>query len=530
MRSIDKSVWGPMIKQTHDPQSSQRQVLNEILAKNANTAFGKEHDFDLIQSYEDYRAAVPIYTYEEFRPYIEAQERTKECRLTIEQPVAYAQTSGTTGVPKNIPILESTIGVLSRHQQLTTFAQYQGLPTIFDGKILVLSSARAEGALETGTPYGSMSGFLHELLPDFIRDKAVLPPEVLRIEEYDRKYIAIAAHALAEPNLSLIATANPSTVIKLFDVIRENLAVLIELLPLKDKPVFHVNIPMPHPQPSRITELEKFLEQQAHLTLGSFWPGLRALVTWTGGSCAALLPRVQALLPPKTEVIEMGYLSSELAGSVNIDVRSNRCIPTFYDNFFEFVEEGNWEDDDAPVLTLAQVEEGKRYYVIVTTRNGLYRYCMNDIIEVTGWFNQTPTIQFVQKGKGVTNLTGEKLYEHHVTTAVEAIRQEYGIAFGFFLMLADPVRLEYTMCIEHPVLNEGVMHRLDSQLSMLNIEYKVKRESGRLQPLKVLYVKDGTSESYKRHCLAEGQREAQYKVVRLQYVKDCSFDFYSYAR
>ena len=152
MRSIDKSVWGPMIKQTHDPQSSQRQVLNEILAKNANTAFGKEHDFDLIQSYEDYRAAVPIYTYEEFRPYIEAQERTKECRLTIEQPVAYAQTSGTTGVPKNIPILESTIGVLSRHQQLTTFAQYQGLPTIFDGKILVLSSARAEGALETGTP------------------------------------------------------------------------------------------------------------------------------------------------------------------------------------------------------------------------------------------------------------------------------------------------------------------------------------------------------------------------------------------
>ena len=54
----------------------------------------------------------------------------------------------------------------------------------------------------------------------------------------------------------------------------------------------------------------------------------------------------------------------------------------------------------------------------MSTQTGLYRYFMNDIVRVTGKFHETPTIQFVQKGKGVTNITGEKLYESQVIQAV----------------------------------------------------------------------------------------------------------------
>ena len=68
---------------------------------------------------------------------------------------------------------------------------------------------------------------------------------------------------------------------------------------------------------------------------------------------------------------------------------------------------------------------GRRYYVLFTTAAGLYRYFMNDLVEVTGFFHRTPLLRFVQKGKGVTSLTGEKLYE---AQAIEAVQDVSGAA------------------------------------------------------------------------------------------------------
>ena len=116
--------------------------------------------------------------------------------------------------------------------------------------------------------------------------------------------------------------------------------------------------------------------------------------------------------------------------------------------FFEFVEGGEDRAGAEPVL-LHQLEAGRKYAVIVTTRNGLYRYAMNDLIEVTGHFNRTPTIRFLQKGKGVTNITGEKLYEHQVTEAVEEVLSARGLSSEFFVMLADVEHSRRTLCVEH---------------------------------------------------------------------------------
>ena len=89
-----------------------------------------------------------------------------------------------------------------------------------------------------------------------------------------------------------------------------------------------------------------------------------------------------------------------------------------HENFFEFVEKSLWEAGEPVFLSLDEIEEGEQYYVFTTTQGGLYRYDIDDIIEVTGRFNETPTIRFVQKGKGITNLTGEKLYESQLIQAI----------------------------------------------------------------------------------------------------------------
>ena len=530
MIGVKHRWWKPFIKQTQNPQAVQQALLERILTTQAQTIFGKKHRLDRLRGYHEFRLGVPIQTYEDLRSSIQAQEDMKVLQLNNEQPVRYAMTSGTTGKPKIIPMLHRTNQMLRHYQLLSAYAQYQGIPNIFQGKMLVISGQEVEGYLESGTAYGSMSGFLSAALPSVLQSKRFLPEAIHSIAEYQKKYLYLTAWALSEPDLSVVATANPSTFLKLLETGRQHFSQLVEQLALSHKNSPDGVAPFPRPTRRRLRDLQSFLGHEDQLTVEALWPKLRAVVTWTGGSCGVLIPKLQSRLPAKTAIVEMGYLSSELLGSLNVNVQTNQCVPTFQENFFEFVEKNDWDADRPNTVTLEQLEAGKRYYVLATTMNGFYRYFMNDLIEVAGWFHHTPTIRFVQKGKDVTNLTGEKLYEFHVMAAVEAIQQAYQATVDFYIMLADPLTLQYTLYLEHPPLDFFAGYKLEQHMGKANLEFQAKRGSGRLQPLRIVYLQPGTGEAYKTYCLQQGQRDAQFKVVRLQYAKDCSFNFPDYVR
>jgi hypothetical protein len=189
----------------------------------------------------------------------------------------------------------------------------------------------------------------------------------------------------------------------------------------------------------------------------------------------------------------------------------------------------DWDSDLHNFLTLDQIEEGQQYYVIVTTQNCLYRYFINDIVKVTGVFNNTPTLEFVQKGKGITNITGEKLSEYQLIEALDRLKKELEVPFDFFIMLADPEAMLYTLYIEIPPQGSLAMS-LEEELSRLNMEFETKRKSGRLNPTRVIFLKEGAGEEYKKHSIANDQREGQFKIVRLQYTSNCSFNFQPFHR
>src|ERR1700733_9827683 len=55
---------------THKPQEVQQELLRRILARQANTAFGKDHHFHAIRTQEDFRKNIPVRGYEYVEPYI----------------------------------------------------------------------------------------------------------------------------------------------------------------------------------------------------------------------------------------------------------------------------------------------------------------------------------------------------------------------------------------------------------------------------------------------------------------------------
>jgi hypothetical protein len=230
--------------------------------------------------------------------------------------------------------------------------------------------------------------------------------------------------------------------------------------------------------------------------------------------------------------MELGYVASELRGTITLGRRAGSGLPSLDTHYFEFIERSAFEAGVRDALTLGEVGKGADYYLVVTTPSGLYRYFMNDIVRVTGFAGRTPLLRFVQKGKGVTNITGEKLYAAQVLEAVRAARAALGRASRFVMMLADERACRYHLYVE-PESGAVDAARLaqdtDDRLCRLNIEYQAKRESARLGPVAATSLRAGTGDAYKQHCVQGGQREGQFKVVALDYRGRFGFDLDAHA-
>ncbi len=523
--------WRGMMRAAHSPREAQEAVLRRILEANAETEFGMKHGFSHLATATDYRAAVPVATYEDLRSAIERQELTGERCLTQEPPVYYHRTSGTLGEPKNIPVTASGLAQMKLEQRLSAYVWTRDTG-VLEGKVFAIGGAAVEGRMAGGTEFGSASGLLYRSQSRFVQSRFVLPASVADIEDYDARYLAIAAYALAEPRVTGAATANSSTFLRLLSVVHDNADAVLAAVASGRLPDAPSDLPLT-PRPNRAQELERQLSAAGRLTYADIWPNLRGVVTWTGGSCGIALGKLLPLMPDGVQIIEWGYSSSEFRGTLNVDARRNACLPTLTTTFFEFVERSSWEAGAGEFLCLDELENELEYYVFVTTAEGLYRYDINDIVRVKGRVANTPTLEFVQKGKGVTNITGEKVTESQILDAVPSVFAAFSAPPEFFIVLADEAAPAYTLYAEigpPGFPSEHAAGEIDRLLSESNIEYGSKRKSGRLAPLRVRPLPPGAGARYREACVASGQRDAQFKHLHLQYARDCEFDFEAIAR
>jgi hypothetical protein len=393
--------------------------------------------------------------------------------------------------------------------------------------------AAVEGHLDSGHVVGSVSGHLYQSLPRSVRSRFVVPPEVLGIADYDLKYLIILRLALGEPRVTYLGAPNPSTFLRLLDILNSRRELLIDslatgrfdALDALDPQLRGVVARRITPDPERAARLRSL----AALTFANVWPEIRLVTTWTGGSCGIALESVRMKLPPGTMVMELGYQSSECRGTIALEPETAAGLPTLHHHFLEFAEQDAWDSGRRECLTLGQLASGRRYYVLFTTAAGLYRYFMNDLVEVTGFFHQSPLLRFVQKGRGVTSLTGEKLYEAQAIEAIQDAAARCRVRSSFFVLVADEDASAYRLYAqidEGPRQDaEAISRIVDERLGELNIEYQSKRASGRLGPLASSWLKRGTADAYKLAAVRAGQREGQFKLAVLQYRKDLIFRF-----
>jgi hypothetical protein len=519
-----------------DPMRIQNALLARLLRENSSTTFGQRHGFPAIAGYGDYTRAVPVMEFEALRVFIDAEIERGEMALTRERSLQYMRTSGSTGRPKDVPLTASHLQALRAIQRRSIVFQYRACPEAFRGSILAIVSPAEEGRLPNGKSYGAASGIVAAGTPRLVRAKVVVPAEALAVTDARVKYLLILRLAIAQPDVSYFGSANSTTPLALIKLYREHQAELIADVRaggffLKDQLPAATLAALGHrldADPARAQELATLQHGGRPVRLADLWPDLRMVVTWTCGSAGVTVRALREELAARTRVFELGYVSSEFRGTVTLGRRADTGLPTLETHFFEFVERDKWDHGAPDYLTLDKLRKGLDYYIVVTTPSGLYRYFINDVVRVTGWFHAVPLLKFMQKGKGVTSITGEKLYESQILAAVSGAMTRLGLNARFVMMLADEEARGYRLYVEPDAAPSAGAERLaeevDARLRKLNVEYEGKRESERLAAPRAAWLRPETGEAYKRHCVAQGQREGQFKCAALAYRRSFGFD------
>lgn len=514
-------------KDCRDPQKAQLRKLKQILSANQNTLFGKEHNFKLLKTSKDYASAIPVSDYEAHRPYINKLWQGEKEVLSAETPQMFATTSGTMSEPKYIPVTASYIKEFRHASIASGYFTFKNYPKLDNGCTLSVFSPACEGISPGGIPYGAISGqlYLHE--PGLVkRYISPIPYPVYLIKDYESKYYTLLRCALVLP-LSSIYTLNPSTIVMLL----KRLETYGERL-VKDIRDGIYSPPSPQGKeledsiahllaanPNKASELQKLLDK-GEFRPELIWPLLQVVCCWTKASAAFYVkdfPQYFGNIP----ICDISYGASEGRGSISMG--DGRQLLSIRSHYFEFIAEEDIDKKDAPVLGAWELSLGKNYYILFSTSAGLYRYHINDVIKVVGFHHACPLIEFQYKGGNVSSFTGEKLTELQVTESMRKALTKEKLSCRFFTVLPEfRPQPHYHLLFEAEAdsePNEAQMQALlvafENELALQNIEYKVKRDSLRLESPRLSMLRQGSYESLRKSLSLQGVADAQIKLSHL---------------
>jgi hypothetical protein len=262
------------------------------------------------------------------------------------------------------------------------------------------------------------------------------------------------------------------------------------------------------------------LSRTGRLRPADAWPNLRLLSCWKGGTMPLYLRRLPELYG-SCPIRDIGYMASEGRGATPLVNAGAAGVLSVTSHFFEFVRAAERDLAAPDFLTCDRLEPDQEYYIFLTTSAGLYRYDINDIVRVVDFHRDTPVIEFVRKGGGVTSITGEKLYESHVIEAMDrAVARRPHLKPSFFVLYADLAAANYKLCVEHDRRLERaeldeLLARFEAALGEVNIEYPYKRASLRIKDPEIFSLPQGASVRLIQHIGQRSAQDNQAKVPRL---------------
>ncbi len=327
-------------KWAKNPVETQDKVFKNLIASAKHTVFGKDHKFDSIHTYEDFKKNVPIRDYEGLRSYIEQILDGKSDVLWKGKPTYFSKTSGTTSGVKYIPLTKESIPthINSARNALLSYVHETGNSEFLDKNMIFLSGS-PELDKKGGINYGRLSGIVNHHIPGYLKKNQRPSYQTNCIEDWEEKLDAIIDETL-DARMSLISGI-PPWVQMYFDRIREREGGKL----IKD--VF--------------PEFSVFVYGGVN-----FEPYRAKLVESIGKEVDTI----------ETYPASEGFIAYQ-------DTQTEEGLLLLLDNgmFYEFIPASEYFDETPTRLSIGEVELGVNYAVILNTNAGLWGYSIGDTVK-----------------------------------------------------------------------------------------------------------------------------------------------------
>jgi hypothetical protein len=495
---------------SHNVAETQNRILQGYLAKNKTTSYLSNHS--PLSTFH-----LPLTTYDDYIPYIERITNGEKNVLTAEPVQLFELSGGSTSASKMIPYtrtlkrefgcaLSSWITDLyTHHPDLVTGPAYWSISPLTEGRRY--TAAGIPIGFEEDSEYLGSLGIL-------IESALAVPNLVKHIHDVSAFRYVTLLFLLHCADLRLISVWNPTFLTLLlqplpqwWDSLLQDIANGTITPPVQlDDSLLKSLARKLRSNPQRVRLLSKLKSDDYRY----IWPGLKLISCWADGASSMYAHDLQEKFPDIL-IQPKGLLATEAFVSFPVTGRDGAALAVT-SHYFEFLA------DSGDVLLAHELEKGRTYSVVVTTGGGLYRYQLNDIVEVTDFYNHIPCFRFVGKADKVSDYFGEKLSEQFVANVLENLFAKNNLSPMFFMLAPDDTDMfHYTLYLElgrTVAMPNHLNAELDSALCE-NFHYDYCRRLGQLNEVQTVLVKNG-SEAYIQACQMRGMKMGDVKASVLQ--------------
>jgi len=454
----------------------QQQTLQQLLKQAANTAFGKDHQFQQITTYNDFKSRVPVRDYEDLRPYIDRMTAGEADVLWPGKPAYLAKTSGTTSGVKYIPLSKESMPehIKSARNALLSYIHETGKADFVDGKMIFLQGSPIMSE-KAGIAIGRLSGIVAHHVPAYLQKNRLPSYDVNCIEDWEQKVDAIVEETYAQ-DMRLISGIPPWCQMY----------------------------------------FDRLSAKAGGKKIKDIFPNFKLFV-YGGVNYEPYRARIEESVGFGIDTIETYPASEGFIAFQDSQTDKGLLLLANSGIFYEFIPADEYYNDNPTRLSLAEVELNKNYALVLNTNAGLWGYSIGDTVKFTSI--KPHKIVVTGRIKHYISAFGEHVIGEEVEHALMSVARQQGVDVVEFTVAPQvtptnglPYHEWFVEFGKAPADMQQFAQQVDEALQQKNIYYFDLIEGNILRPL---VIRNLQPDSFINFMRSQGKLGGQNKVPRL---------------
>ncbi|OMO73281.1 GH3 auxin-responsive promoter [Corchorus olitorius] len=547
---------------TSNAHEIQEKVLEDILRRNSGTEYLKGFLNGQIDK-QLFKKNVPIVTYEDIKPYMDRIANGEPSNILLAEPITGFFRSGTSGgQAKLIPsTAEFILEKFALFLTMTASVVKKHVHGFEHGKRIYFMFGKPEIETPSGLMARSVSTSYFKSInfAKTVSENHTNPIEtVLCPDSKQSMFCQLLAGLIHRDEVVSIGSFSLSAVVRTIKFLEDHWKELCFNIEtghvsdwINDSGCRTAMSLILKPDPKLANSLEMICCSKSwEGIIQKLWPKTKfidAIATGGMGQYVTALNFYSGGLP----IVSPFYASSEALFGINLEPlnKPSDVSYTFLPNmaYFEFIPvekddgeevqfngvsdqehpiETKHKDEDTEPVDLVNVTPGQYYEVVVTTSSGLYRYRVGDILMATGFHNNSPQFQFVERKNVILSIDADKTSESDLIKAVEeakALLDPVDLLLIGFSSYADTSSIpgHYAVFWELKTKQGDDVKELDPEIMVqccsimeesLSYIYKVYRKENAIAALEIRVVKNGSFDALMDYFVSQGASMNQYKA------------------